>query len=60
MPRDVRKPRSGWDDQDEPIRLSLTVYDDEPEPTGLLDQDGTELYRVPDQIGFVRAREETD
>ena len=37
--------------------MSREVFEPEPFDTGLLDQYGDEIYRVMDQIGFVRKNE---
>lgn len=51
-----RKQRNDWLDQDTPFLPSLTVYETTPEPvdTGLLNADGTKLYRRPEtgRLGF--------
>lgn len=59
MPRYVSRPIAYDDDgwwMDEGNPRSLMVHEDErePQPTGLLDQHGNELYRVEDRhpIGF--------
>lgn len=65
MPRYVavrpkRPPLKGWCDfgEDHPTAVQPlgqpTVYDAGPVTTGLLDKDGNEIIRVPDQIGFVQ------
>ena len=41
-------------DEDVPYLPGLTVDLYEPTETGLLDKDGNELVRMPDQIGYVR------
>lgn len=51
------KPKAGdWEDQP-PIGAATTVYEreDAPEDTGLVDANGTKLYRVRDRVkmGFV-------
>lgn len=50
------RPRASWD-EDVPILVGHTVIMDEDQPiqTGLLDQNGTPLYRTPDKIklGFL-------
>lgn len=38
------------DDWEQP--KAQTVHESEPRPTGLLDQHGNEIYRMPDRIGF--------
>ena len=55
MPRYVsRKPRADYDDWYEPpLTPDLTVIEREPAPTGLLDSEGNEIWRLPDPIGFV-------
>lgn len=51
-------PKATWQD-DRPVTVdsSMTIYeaDDTPQDTGLLNSDGTRLYRVPDpkKIGFL-------
>ena len=50
------RPRSTkWDDlQETPVLQGDTVHEQEPVNTGLLDKDGRTLFRIMDQIGFVR------
>ena len=45
-------PADGAEENDS--HRSMVVMDSEPEHSGLLDKDGNPLYRVKDQIGFVR------
>ena len=45
-------PSYGIDEDDN--HKSMMIMDSEPEHSGLLDKDGNPLYRVKDQIGFVR------
>ena len=59
MPKYAPIPAKGWfsDDFDD-LRRSMTVFerDDRPQPTGLLDELGTPLYRMPERlrtVGFV-------
>lgn len=52
-----QRPKSGdWEDQP-PVVQATTVYeaDDQPVDTGLVDMNGTRLYRVADKIkmGFL-------
>lgn len=53
------RPRSQWDiwDRPAPVQTTMTVYetDNEPEKTGLLDANGTPLYRVQDRqkVGYL-------
>lgn len=55
----INRPRSQWDIWERPatVQTSMTVYerDDEPENTGLVDANGTPLYRMPEKrkIGFL-------
>lgn len=54
--RDAR-PRADWADFGDSVsRINTTVFeqDDEPQPTGLLNANGDELYRVQDRprMGF--------
>ena len=57
--RYVTRPRSAqWDElQESPALEGRTVYEPEPTDTGLLDKDGNQVFRIMDQIGFVRFRE---
>lgn len=56
MPRYVtraRKVRSSDDEWYEPpLEPNLTVIEPEPSPTGLLDENGNEIWRMNDPIGF--------
>jgi hypothetical protein len=49
----AQRPRAQWDIWEKPatVTTSMTVYeaDDKPEDTGLLDYNGTPLYRVRDR-----------
>jgi hypothetical protein len=50
----ARRPRLYWEEIEEPPgqRQSITVVEphrERPEETGLLDQHGNELFRVPDE-----------
>lgn len=58
MPRYAIRPRaiSGWYDE-LPMIPSITVYDTDARPTGLLDRDGNEVVALPDPVGFVELRE---
>ena len=38
------------DDYEQP--KAQTVHESEPQPTGLLDEHGNEIYRLPGKIGF--------
>lgn len=57
MPRYVsRRPRATRADTDwydPPLEPDLVVIESEPFPTGLLDQDGNEIWRMNDPIGFI-------
>ncbi len=65
MPRYIvmrQKPRSWYDygRDHEPFALPLghpNVYEAGPIRTGLLDKDGNEIIRMPEEIGFVQRRE---
>jgi hypothetical protein len=50
--RRLPRPRADWWEQDEQPVLSreVMVADDTPAPTGLVDQNGTPIYRTPDRI----------
>lgn len=52
----VIRPRAEWDSE-KPLLEGKTVHEPEPIDTGLLDKDGSAIFRVMDQIGFVRFRE---
>jgi hypothetical protein len=56
IPRRLSPARAEWDDP-EPVMTTTTVYaeDDAPRETGLLDANGTPLYRVSDKVrmGFI-------
>ena len=57
MPRYVTlRPRSAtWDDlQETPSLEGKTVFEPDAVDTGLLDKEGRTLFRIMDQIGFVR------
>lgn len=54
MPRYIPKPKLDWTDEDAPLIPSLNVDVIPPQKTGLLDEDGNHLFKLPDQIGFVR------
>jgi hypothetical protein len=63
MPRYVSRPRASrmWDDtapegQSAPLEQPR-VHGGEPVPTGLVDQHGYDICRLPDPVGFVRWRE---
>ena len=55
----VRRPRADWFENEKPVTVqtSMTIYerDEQPEDTGLLDQHGTPLYRMPDKrrVGYL-------
>lgn len=56
MPRYVVAPptRTSWDDPaPAPALPHPLAYVSEPVKTGLLDPNGRDIYRVPDQIGFL-------
>jgi len=57
MPRYVSRPpratRADIDWYDPPLEPDLVVIESEPCPTGLLDQDGNEIWRMNDPIGFI-------
>lgn len=58
MPRYVTlRPRSATIDdlQETPSLEARTVFEPDAVDTGLLDKEGTRIYRVMDQIGFVRS-----
>jgi hypothetical protein len=58
MPRYIRKPKARlWWEEDEPFRPNIQVDLVPPERTGVLDADGVELVKIPDQIGFLRKGE---
>jgi hypothetical protein len=38
--------------EDETFFHTPTVFDHEPVPTGILDEDGNEFMRMPERIGF--------
>jgi hypothetical protein len=48
-----------WDDAPEPPAQPLghPVVSDGPVWTGLVDKNGNNIWRLPDQIGFVRSRD---
>lgn len=46
---------SSWSTQAQPLGQP-SVYDSGPVRTGLLDKDGNDICRVPDQIGFVERK----
>lgn len=52
----VVRPRAEWDDE-KPMLEGKTVHEQEPVKTGILDKDGNPIFRVMDQIGFVRFKE---
>lgn len=43
-----------WQEQAAPPLGHPTVYDAGPQDTGLIDQQGNSILRVPDPIGFVQ------
>lgn len=55
----TRRPKAHWDIWEKPatIDTTMTVYEreEEPEDTGLLDETGTPLYRMPEKrkIGYL-------
>ena len=55
----IHRPRNDWFEEERPmtVQTSMTVYerDDEPQDTGLLDANGTKLYRVSDKqkMGYI-------
>ena len=55
------RPRA-WDDEDvpkgQPPLPHPQVFVGEPVDTGLIDKDGTSIYRLPDRIGFLRVKED--
>lgn len=55
MPRYVSRPKAFWEDEDFPMVPELSVDLSPPKDTGLLDRSGEPLYRLPDEIGFLRA-----
>jgi len=54
VPRYVsRRPSTFCDSWSEPQYVTnLTVVEADPVPTGLLDSDGNEIYRINDPVGF--------
>lgn len=46
-------PKSYLDAPAQPLPHPI-VYDRDPIKTGLLDKDGREIYRLPDEIGYIR------
>jgi len=55
----IQRPRA-WDDGDTPKGPPLPhpqVFVGEPVDTGLIDKDGTTIYRLPDRIGFLREKD---
>lgn len=57
--RYVTLPRADWDDDPrlDEVTTRTVIVDDEPVKTGLLDRNGTPLYRVRDRLrlGFHRS-----
>lgn len=57
MARYVSKPPrpTSFDDDwyEPPLTPDLTVVESDPVPTGLLDADGYEIWRMKDPIGFI-------
>ena len=55
----ARRPRSAtWDDlQETPSLEGRTVFEPDAVDTGLLNAEGTPIFRVMDQIGFVRFKD---
>lgn len=60
MPRYVARPRAKRAEYDEDAPLISMLFVDAPEEvwTGLLDQHGDDLYRLPSPIGFHAELEE--
>ena len=48
-----------WDNAEQPQQpvAHPTVYDVDPIKTGIVDKDGTPIYRLPDRIGFLPSKE---
>lgn len=60
MTRYVRfRPKLWWDDE-HPMIPGIQVDITPPKETGVLDTDGTPLYSVPDEIGFLATRQMTE
>jgi len=57
--RYVTRPRASWD-EDKPHIEGKTVHEREPVDTGLLDANGTPIWRVMSPIGFVELKERSD
>jgi len=55
--RYVTRPRASDWPEDRPHIEGKTVHEREPVDTGLLDKDGTPIYRVMSPIGFIELRE---
>jgi hypothetical protein len=60
MPRYTAKPRSYdvWFEAEDTFAPGLTVYDEDDEPTGIIDTAGNEFYRSRERCGFVWGDEE--
>ncbi len=59
MSRYITAPRKLWWEYGEDAQpvAHPTVYDADPVKTGIVDKNGTPIYRLPDQIGFLRTKE---
>lgn len=60
MTRYVRRPRAHWAEDVPLILNSIQVEGAPPKDTGVLDTDGTPLYSLPDEIGFLATRQFTE
>ena len=54
MPRYIRKPSRAYLSDDVPLIPNLQVDLYQPQETGLLDHDGNKLFKLPDEIGFLK------
>src|SRR3990167_3994784 len=54
IPRYIRNPPSAHWSDDKPLVPDLRVDLSEPQETGLFDHDGNKLFKLPDEIGFLK------